>query len=57
LLEAVQAKISHIGTDYAPAIKALITRHMPPRGHNDPHDVRRIPRDMRVAFFEKLRKH
>jgi hypothetical protein len=55
LLEAVQAKVAYIGTDYAPAIKAMIARHMPPEGTTTPHDVRRIPQDMRAAFLETLR--
>jgi hypothetical protein len=55
MLEAVRDKLAYIGTDFAPAIKAMIVQHMAAESANTLRDVRKIPQDRRAAFLEKLR--
>jgi hypothetical protein len=55
MIEAVRDKLAYIGTDFAPAIKAMIIQHMPAEGAATLRDVRKIPQDRRAAFLEKLR--
>jgi hypothetical protein len=55
MIEAVRDKLAYIGTDFAPAIKAMIMQHMPAEAATTLRDVRKIPQDRRAAFLETLR--
>lgn len=55
MIEAVRDKLAYIGTDFAPAIRAMIMQHMPTESATTLRDVRKIPQDRRAAFLEELR--